>query len=38
MPQLNAFVGHSFADGDKVVVGRLLALLDSLEAVMPADP
>jgi tetratricopeptide (TPR) repeat protein len=35
MPQLNAFVGHSFAEGDKVVVGRLLALLDSLEAVMP---
>lgn len=34
MPQLNAFVGHSFAKEDEVVVRELLTLLESIKNVM----
>jgi tetratricopeptide (TPR) repeat protein len=36
MPNLNAFVGHSFAKEDDAVVRALLTLLDSIENVMPS--
>jgi tetratricopeptide (TPR) repeat protein len=36
MPNLNAFVGHSFAKEDEAVVRALLTLLDSIENVMPS--
>jgi tetratricopeptide (TPR) repeat protein len=35
MPQLKAFVGHSFAKEDEVVVRELTKLLDSIAKVMP---
>ena len=34
MPHLNAFVGHSFAKEDELVVKSLLKLLDSVKNVM----
>jgi tetratricopeptide (TPR) repeat protein len=36
MPQLNAFVGHSFAKEDEAVVRELLTLVESIKNVMPA--
>lgn len=36
MPQLNAFVGHSFAKEDEAVVRELLTLLERIKNVMPA--
>jgi hypothetical protein len=35
MTHLNAFVGHSFSAEDEAVIGRLLSMLNSIQALMP---